>query len=210
MIEDEDWFSPSDDEEVVWWGQPRPWRIWPAVGRSLFWVMVFLAVAVLGPRLTPPAVPDIAVTGGGVVLALASLRGGIEAYLRTANTDYVLTTENIYKKRGVWSTRVTRVGLANVQNTRLTKDFWGARFGYGTVAISTAGSGGADVTFSDLRDPESCREQLQQLLREVRPRPRDTGGDAGPLDAAVVDQLRAEARTLRETAERLEAEVTAQ
>lgn len=209
MIEDEEWFSPSESEEVVWWGQPRPWRIWPAVGKSLFWAGVFLAIAVLGPRFAPPAVPDIAVTAGGVVLALASLRGGIVAYLRTANTIYVLTTENIYEKRGVWSTAVTRVGLLNVQNTRLNKDFWGSRFGYGTVAISTAGSGGAEVSFRDLQDPESCRGHLQGILREVRARSQDAGSDAGPLDARVVEQFRAEAKTLRETAERLEAEVTA-
>lgn len=208
MIEDAEWFSPSESEEVVWWGQPRPWRIWPAVGSSLFWAGLFLAIAVLGPRFAPPVVPDLAVTVGGVVLALASFRGGITAYLRTANTAYVLTTENIYEKRGVWSTAVTRVGLLNIQNTQLNKDFWGSRFGYGTVAISTAGSGGAEVSFTDLEEPESCRGHLQRLLREVRTQSRDAGGDAEPLDAAAVEQFRAEARTLREAAQRLEAEVT--
>jgi membrane protein YdbS with pleckstrin-like domain len=209
MTEHEDWFSPSESEEAVWWGQPRPWRIWPAVGKSLFWAALFLAVAVVGPRFAPTGVPGLAVTGVGAVLALASLRGGVLAYLRTANTDYVLTTENIYEKHGVWSTTVTRVGLVNVQNTRLNKDFWGARFGYGTVAISTAGSGGTDVSFTDLRDPESCREQLKQLLRDARTRSQGTAGKAASLDSAVVDQVREDAESLRNAAERLETEVTA-
>ncbi|MFC7173424.1 PH domain-containing protein [Haloplanus litoreus] len=64
-------------------------------------------------------------------------------YLRTVNVEYVLTDRNCYRKRGVLSTRVTRVGLANVQRTALQKNVWGNLFDYGTVSLSTAGSEGS-------------------------------------------------------------------
>lgn len=170
--------------------------------------LAFLALAVIGPRFTPAAIPNIAVTGAGVVLALLSLKPGIMAYLETRNVYYVLTNWNVYEKTGVWSTNVACVGIANVQNTQLSKDFWGNLFDYGSVVISTAGSRGADVTFSDLRDPESCRDELQQLMSEVRAQSRTVSSHTDQLDAETVDRLMEEAQALRAAAERLESEVT--
>ncbi|MFW5918527.1 MAG: PH domain-containing protein, partial [Haloferacaceae archaeon] len=206
MVADQEWFSPSTGEEVVWWGKPRLWRIWPTVARSGFWALVFIAVAVVGPRFTASRTIGLGITGVGVVLALASLRSAVMAYLETRNVYYVLTDRNVYRKTGVWSTTVTRVGVENVQNTRLSKDFWGERFDYGTVAISTAGSGGTDILFSDLRDPETCREQLLRLTGETRARSTSTGG-AAALDSETVERVTTEMRALREGARRLESEV---
>lgn len=208
MVEDVDWFSLSDGEEVIWWGQPRLWRIWPAVAKSAVSALAFLALAAIGPQFAPAAIPDIAVTGTGLVLALLSLKSGIAAYLETRNVYYVLTNRNVYEKTGVWSTTVVRVGVASVQNTRLTKDVWGNLFSYGSVVISTAGSRGADVTFSDLRDPESCRNELRRLMNEMRAQSRPVGSRAGQLDAEAVDRLTEEVQAMRAAAERLEAEVT--
>lgn len=207
MVEDVDWFSLSDGEEVIWWGRPRLWRIWPSVARSAVSALALLALAVVGPRFAPAGIPDIAVTGAGVVLALLSLKPGVAAYLETRNVHYVLTNRNVYEKTGVWSTTVVRVGVASVQNTRLTKDVWGNLFDYGSVVISTAGSRGADVTFSDLRDPESCRDELQRLMSETRAQSRPVDSRAGQLDADAVDRLTDEVRGMRAAAERLESEV---
>lgn len=205
-----EWLSLTDGEEIVWEGQPRLWRIAPAVAKSVAWALAFVVVAIVGPRFAPPSIPGIAVTGVALLLALASLRSGVMAYLRTTNVEYVLTNRNVYHKSGVWSTNVTRVDVGDVQNTQLTKDFWGDRFDYGTVAVSTAGSEGVDVAFSDLRSPETARQKLQQLMNEARDRAREADAQgAGILDAETVAEVHENVGQLREAAERLEAEVTA-
>ena len=207
MVENREWLSLSDGEEIVWTGQPRLWRIVPAVANSTFWVLVFVAVALFGPQVAPPAIPAIAVTSIGLVLALASLKSGVTAYLRTRNVHYVLTTRNVYEKEGVWSTNVTNVSVTDIQNSQLTKDVLGNLFDYGSVAISTAGSEGADIVLTDLDRPETFREELQRVTSAGRERRGADSPTAGGLDAETVDCLVDDARALRESAERLETEL---
>lgn len=205
MVEDAEWLSLDPGEELVWWGQPRVRRILPAVAKALFWAAVFLAAAVVGPQFAPPDVPPLAVTAGGVLLAVAALGSAVAAYVRTRNVYYVLTDRNVYRKRGVLSTSVTRVGVANVQNTQLRKHPLGNLFDYGTVEVSSAGTGGADLVLRDLDDPETLREALQRVLAEARQRrPGNESLEARGLDGAAVDVLLGEVRGMRETAERLE------
>lgn len=211
MEPDFEWLSLDGDEEVVWWGQPRLRRILPTVAKAAVWVTVFVAVAVLGPRYLPRfvpvpiPVPDPVIVGGGLLLAALSAWPALRAYLRTRNVYYVLTDRNVYRKRGVLSTTVSRIGAGNVQNTRLKKDFFGNLFDYGTVEISTAGSGGTELTVTDLDDPETFRNELRRVTNERRPRDQGTTATAtrGALDAASVDTLLTDARAMHETAERL-------
>ncbi|MFB6081169.1 MAG: hypothetical protein ABEJ81_09250 [Haloferacaceae archaeon] len=52
-----EWLTLDDGEEVVWSGQPRMRRILPQVGKSLAWLVVFVVVAVVGPRFAPAGIP---------------------------------------------------------------------------------------------------------------------------------------------------------
>lgn len=209
MPEAPEWLSLTEGEAVVWTGQPRRWRIVPAVARSAVWGLVFVFVAVVGPRFAPPSIPGIVVTGVALLVALASLKPGVTAYLQTTNVDYVLTTRNVYKKVGVWSTNVTRIAVADVQNSQLRKDFWGNRFDYGNVAVSTAGSKGTDLLVTDLERPETFRDELQRIANETKDRSPDIDAQiAGLLDARTVEQVTENVRAIRETAERLETEMS--
>lgn len=209
MDADIEWLSLDEGESVVWWGQPRLRRILPQVAKSAVWVAVFVAVALFGPRYAPPQVPGLAVVAGGLLLAALSAVPVLGAYARTKNVYYVLTDRNVYRKRGVLSTTVARVGAGNVQNTRLSKDFLGNVFDYGTVEISTAGSGGADLTVSDLDDPETFRDELRRVIGEHRSRDEGAASTgSGALDAASVDALLTDARAMRGAAERLAGRVT--
>lgn len=198
-----EWLTLDEGEEVVWEGGPRTRRILPQVGKSLAWMAVFVAVAVVGPRFAPPAIPTVAVTGGGLLLAALSAWPAGRAYLETRNVEYVLTDRNVYEKHGVLSTNVVRVGAENVQNTELSKDVWGNLFDYGTVAVSTAGSGGAEVTFTDLNDPETFRDELRRVTGRYRSGEAAPSVAAGALDVGTADALLDDARAMHETADRL-------
>jgi len=202
-----DWLRLDEGETVVWTGRPRTRRILRTVGAVAVPVAVIVvAVAVLlrTDLVTIPERPLFAVVGLAFLYAL--LRVGW-AYVRVRNTDYVLTDRNLYKKTGVLSETVTRVGVDRIQSTRLSKDLTGTLFDYGSIAVSTAGSSGAQLRITDLNDPGSFRTALREQVRAAG----GTGGTGGvgpgaaptSLDEETRERIAAEARQLRETADRL-------
>lgn len=215
MTVEADWFSPEPDETVVWSGQPRLKRILPTAARSFVVSMVALVAAFAGTtwllsQLPPRAVAGLPVPAPLVVWLVAvlvvvwQLASVALAYLRVEQTDYVLTDRRVYRKTGVLSEQVSSLGVERVQETTLSKDFFGNLFDYGTVAISTAGSGGTDMALTDLTDPETFRDRLNEQVRASGGR---ATGDDGGVDADTAAALLTEARGLREVAERLEESV---
>ncbi|MGM0591141.1 MAG: PH domain-containing protein [Halobacteriota archaeon] len=202
-----EWLSLEPDEEIVWTGHPRVRRIISSVATFGLWsIAAFVAAFALTTTLNLPLpVPDPIVWGLAVLWALLQAVAPTKAYLRTKNTDYVLTNQNIYKKTGVWSENVTRVGVDKIQNTQLKKDFFGNTFDYGTVLISTAGGGGVELSVEDLDEPDEFRSQLRTMMARAsdrkRSEPRSSLGGVAPESLqSLVD----EARRMRETAESIE------
>jgi len=207
-----EWLSLDEGEAVVWVGEPRIWRIADTVARAVVVTVVAAAVAVYVSLEVDPAVwglPQYTTTlvwGGAVVVALLQIKSVTVDYLRVDKTDYVLTNRRVYRKTGILSETVTNVGVDRVQNTTLHKDVTGNLFDYGTVSISTAGSGGSDLVVTDLDDPETFRDRLQEQVRAATE--SESGSQpapvAGGLDDQTVDALLSEARGLRAVAERME------
>ena len=211
MTAEHEWLSLDPDESVVWTGQPRVWRIAGTAGGAAVMSLLALAGAVFVTTQVALDAAEFPVAPGLVVWAVAALVVASQvatvawAYLKVEHTDYVLTDRRIYLKTGVLSETVTSVGVDRVQNTTLRKDVTGNLFDYGTVAVSTAGSGGADLAVSDLNDPEAFRDALQKQVRVASEREGDDEpAPAGALDEATVDALLMEAKKLRAVAERME------
>jgi uncharacterized membrane protein YdbT with pleckstrin-like domain len=205
MTVEADWFSAGPDETVIWTGQPRVWRIWKACVGALVLAIVAVAVAYYLTTTTMPPVEDLpsaVIWGVAVLLVLAGGARAVGAYLRVVYTDYVLTDKRVYRKDGILSEHVSNVGVDRVQETTLSKDITGNLFDYGTVAISTAGSGGTDLALTDLTDPETFRDHLREQARASGG--TEPAGAEAAIDADTADALLAEARGLREVAERLE------
>ena len=193
-----DWFSGDADETVVWQGAPRVRRVLPTVAAAALWI----ALLTLGARLVLLAyLPITFVVSVAVLLALPAAAAVGWAYLRTTNVEYVLTDRNLYRKSGVLSTRVSRIGLSTVQRTGLTKSVWGTAFDYGTIEISTAGSDGVDLRLSDLDAPEPVRGEIRRLTGSRQPA-RDA--PTTPIDASTVDTLLDDFRALHDAATRVE------
>ncbi|QLH80454.1 PH domain-containing protein [Halosimplex pelagicum] len=213
MNEEHEWLSLDPDESVVWTGQPRVWRIvGTAAGAAVLSILalagaVFVTTQVALDPAEFPVAPGLAVWGVAALIVASQVATVAWAYLKVDHTDYVLTDRRIYLKTGVLSETVTSVGVDRVQNTTLRKDITGNLFDYGTVAVSTAGSGGADLAVSDLDDPEAFRDALQAQVRAADERGAGEDGPAptaGALDDATVEALLEEARQLRAVAERME------
>jgi uncharacterized membrane protein YdbT with pleckstrin-like domain len=205
MTDGHEWLSLGPEEKVVWSGQPRLRRLLPIAAVVVPFLLVGIGVAIAG-LVSPELTPTLLVTAGGLVVALVGVVVLGVPYARTVNTDYVLTTRNVYRKTGVLSTSVTRVGIEAIQNTQLKKHVLGAIFDYGTVAISTAGSRGVDLRITDLNDPEALRSALRQRMAAVNR--GDEHSSRSPIDEATLETIAAEFRALRGAAERLERGVT--
>lgn len=162
-----DWLTLAETEEVTWAGKPHESSLLPAL--------------VVG-------VPLSLVLVGLVVIA--------GAYLHRENTRYVVTTDALYKKTGTFSRDVQRIDFGKVQNTSYSQGFFGSRFGYGNVDVSTAGGSGVEMQFQSVSDPR----QVQELINERVKTERDASTTAnGETKEDVLDDILTELRAIRET-----------
>ena len=174
-----EWLSLDPGEDIVWTGRPASETLYGTILSGLL-----LAVVLIGFLI---------------------LLGVPFAYLRIQNTDYVVTTESLYVKSGIFSTNIETVDLDRIQNTEYNRSFWGKQFGYGSISISTAGSSGAEISFDGIPDAPTVRDRITELQRRHSGR-----GDASADDhdasasAEQLAELVEEVRATREAFERVE------
>lgn len=159
MTQDLDWINLDDDEEVLWKGEPRMKSIIPA--------------AIIG-------IPMIPVLGMGLLII-----GG--AYLQIKNTSFVVTNQGLYKKQGVLSRNVQKIGFDKVQNISFSQGITGNYFNYGNIEISTAGGSGVEMRFNSIDQPREVEQIINKHLKkekESTSTSREGSGDE------VVEELR--------------------
>jgi uncharacterized membrane protein YdbT with pleckstrin-like domain len=185
-----EWLSLDPDEEIVWIGRPAFETLYGTIATGLVMTLVLIGFLIL--------------------------LGVPFSYYRIQNTDYVVTTESLYVKTGVFSTNIETVDIDRIQNTEYSRSFWGKQFDYGTISISTAGSSGAEISFSGIPDAPEVRDHITELQRgrsgrgDDGTRGTDAGSDATPASADQVAELIAEVRATREAFERLEDRLAAE
>ena len=154
------WLHLSDDEEVVWESRPHPIEIgveFP-IGIGLL-IGGFLLVGGGGSNGLTGPVTLLGILIGFIGGALVAIR-----YLIWANTRYVITSKELYKKRGVITRDVTQFRLDRIQNTSLQQGVPGRLLGYGDLTIYTAGSGDPELTFERTPRPERANSVLNDAL----------------------------------------------
>jgi len=173
MTEPPDWITLTDDETVVWAGRPSGYPY--AVGSVNSIVVIALGIAVwliargslvVDPRLS--GLPEtIGTTGGGLLVVLGAY-GVVRAALNWWSRYYVITTEEVYRKRGLVSRTVTNLRLERVQDTTFTQSALGRALSYGDVHVQTASGGGPEVTFDGVADPEAVTGEITRQLDRRR------------------------------------------
>ena len=113
----------------------------------------------------------------------------LAAYLKYINTHYVITDVGLYKKTGVLSRDVQKIGFDKVQNTSYSRSAVGSYFGYGNVDVSTAGSGGTEMRFRSVPEPAAVQQLINRHVKDAEP------GDEGKAD--VLDEVLEELRAIR-------------
>lgn len=164
-----DWLTLDEDEEIVWSGKPHESSLIPAL--------------VVGLPLSL------------VLIGLFIIAG---SYLQRENTQYVVTTDGLYKKTGVLSRDVQRIDFGKVQNTSYSQGFFGSRFGYGNVDISTAGGSGIEMQFRSVPEPREVQELINKRVKGSRGEPTT---ESGETKRDVLDEILVELREIRSTLE---------
>ncbi|KKF40133.1 membrane protein [Halorubrum saccharovorum] len=162
-----DWLTLDEDEEIVWSGKPHESSLIPAL--------------VVGLPLSL------------VLIGLFIIAG---SYLQRENTQYVVTTDGLYKKTGILSRDVQRIDFGKVQNTSYSQGFFGSRFGYGNVDISTAGGSGIEMQFRSVPDPREIQELINKRVKGSRGEPTT---ESGETKRDVLDEILVELRAIRST-----------
>lgn len=152
------WFNLGNDE-LVWESRPHPFEM--GVGFP-----AGIAIAIAAIAVGWWAGSDDQLVLAAVALLIALVAGGfvVVRYLVWTNTRYVITTGELYKKRGIVSRDVTQFRLDRIQNTSLEQTAVGRILGYGNLTIYTAGSGDPELTFERVPRPERASSLLSDQL----------------------------------------------
>ncbi|MFO7833959.1 MAG: PH domain-containing protein [Halohasta sp.] len=158
-LESADWLTLSDDERIEWTGRPSLFTIAPQLLLALaVAVGGALVVAAIGETVdtVPAIVRLLPLVGGGAVLAVV--------LLRWYRVRYVITSTQVYIKRGFLSLDVDRIRIARIQNTQLSQSLVERLLGYGDVTAYTAGSDTLNIEFRAVPNPARVDETLSRLL----------------------------------------------
>lgn len=169
-----DWVTLTEGEEVVWRGGPATIRIAEELaGEAVLivaglWLAVVQPAAVFGVGLPPVPVIPLGLAGIGLVLVAFGVVSVIVTYLRFRAVDYLITTEELYHKRGLLSRSVKNLRLERVQDTGFTQTVFQRLFDYGNVHVSTAGGGGVELRFQNVDGPATVNGIIAEQLDRVR------------------------------------------
>ncbi|MES3518498.1 MAG: PH domain-containing protein [Natronomonas sp.] len=171
-----EWVTLTGDESVIWSGGPANVRVAEEVLGEVVLVaaglwLVFVQPAAIG-AVTLPAfgfVP-LGIAGVGLVVAGVGLLFGILTYLRFRAIEYLITTKELYVKRGLVSRSVENLRLERVQNNGFEQTVLQRLLGYGHVHVSTAGGGGVELRFKNVPDPGDVNGIITERLDRVRSR----------------------------------------
>jgi len=178
MADAPDWVTLTDGEEVIWAARPSmvPY-LTTLIGE---FVLIGLGVglwigggfsSLLGVSFDPTIglLPIPLWSALALVLIGWGLLGIASTALDWWSRYYLITTEEIYKKQGLFSRTVENTRLDQVQNTAFTQSWLGRLASYGDVQIDTAGTGGKEIVFKKVANPDGIIEKVTRQLDRSRP-----------------------------------------
>lgn len=165
-----DWANLDKGEKVLWKGQPRMKSILPAV-------VIGIPFSVVG-------------------IGLLIIAG---AYLNVTNTSFVVTNQGLYKKTGILSRNVQKIGFDKVQNISFSQGIFGSQFDYGNIEISTAGGQGVEMRFNSINNPREVENIINQRLDHSSGQDQSSGSQRSKANnQQVVKELREIKKVLKD------------
>lgn len=150
------------DEIVIFAIKPSLWFVFFT---SVRWLLAMGLVLALSNWLsTIPGVTHTLVVKAA--LALAGARVGF-ALLQWVSRLYVLTNRRIMRLRGIFNVDLFECRLVNIQNTYLTMNWYERLFSLGSIEFATAGTGGVEVSWTNLNNPMEIHERVRSAIHRA-------------------------------------------
>ncbi|KZN26134.1 hypothetical protein A4G99_22925 [Haladaptatus sp. R4] len=159
---DVSWLHLTPDEEVLWAGHRSFYQTIPSILAGI--VLVLIGVGIIGSGYFGWA------KWLGVLPIVAGIAVAVPSFLRWRSEWFVLTTEEIYHKRGVFAQDVSQIRLDRVQDIAFSQSLPERIFDYGTVRIHTAGTSTNNLVFENVSNPQSIKGLLTEQLDKISPR----------------------------------------
>jgi uncharacterized membrane protein YdbT with pleckstrin-like domain len=138
----------------------------PAKRASLSFYLPFGLLAIV-IAVVVAAATSIEIGIGAVVVLLALL--GLVGHVKRTATDYAVTTQRLYIRRGILSKRVQQTRIGRVQNVNTHQSLLERILRVGTVEFDTAGTDDAEFRFAGISDPSGVVAAVDRAQREAEP-----------------------------------------
>lgn len=171
------WVTLTEGEEVLWDEHPSLLPYVTTLISEILLVLVGLAIIVAGGigaligLSLDIQVPVLAISLSTAIALLLIVFGGlgiVSTMITWWSTRYVITTDELYKKTGIVSRNVQNTRIGQVQNTSFDQSWLGRLASYGNVYISTAGTGGTEITFRHATGPSEVVELITRQIDHTR------------------------------------------
>ena len=144
------------DEVIVFEGHPS----WRAV--LSFYIGGFVGAIVIAVIVALVGSAALGVLVGVVLLVLVVLVGIIRRWA----TDYMVSNQRLYIRRGILSKRVQQTRVDRIQNVNTNQSIRERVLRVGTVDFDTAGTDDSDFRFIGISNPVRVAEAVDRALRE--------------------------------------------
>jgi uncharacterized membrane protein YdbT with pleckstrin-like domain len=155
------WVTLGEGEEIVWSGRPSMLLV---AGSLLIGFLVVAAGSALYGVFIPA---DSGLQWVGLLVVVAGIAYMAYTGFRHQSTRYVITSNEVYRKEGMFSRQVTSLRLDRIQNTTFEQSLVERLFAFGDVHVDTAGTGGTEITFEAVSRPQEVSGLLTKQLDRV-------------------------------------------
>src|SRR3954447_6082135 len=145
------------DEEIVFEGHPS----WRAV--LSFYIGGLVGCLVVGAIVFFAAGAALGVATFVVLFALTLLVG----FIRRTATDYMISNQRLYIRRGIISKHVQQTRIDRVQNVNTDQSLRERLLRVGTVDFDTAGADDADFRFVGISNPAKIAAAVDRAQRNA-------------------------------------------
>lgn len=140
-------------------GGPPAWTGKPTLAALLAQVLpvgLFLVPLLFVSFIGAPATGDLTLLLPALALVAIALMA-VNAVIRLRTTHYEVHGWGVVVRSGWLSRRQVEARYEKVTDVSVTQNILGRVFGFGTIAINTAGSAGAPINFVGVRSPDDVK-----------------------------------------------------
>lgn len=151
-----------DDEKVVYYAKPH----WIIFSRSLVWLLICVAIIILGP-LFPEPFRNFSFSLHAFFVWLSFIVAvyfGFYSLLIYISSEYGITNQRVLMKVGLISRSSLEVFFQRLESIQIEQTFVGRILNYGTVII--CGTGGSKDPFYFIPNPLEFRRQVQMQMEK--------------------------------------------